>query len=242
MGLKLPGFFGKRLSEREKKIAAMLRSGFFVRPKRMELYLTALRHKSASKNLYNGEAESNERLEFLGDAILDAVVAHYLYDKYPHSEEGDLTKMKSRIVSRTTLNSMANAAGIQGLLETDAQAAQAVESIAGNALEAIFGAIYCDLGYARCRKSILKMLEKQANLNALEDEEADFKSRIYELAHKKKVDIQFKTVAENEKKGRKTFVSIVYFDGESFGFGKGSSKKKAEQQASAEALKKLSPD
>lgn len=182
---------------------------------------------------------SNERLEFLGDAILDAVVADYLYAKYPNAEEGELTQMKSRIVSRTNLNSIAQKMGIDSLIETDTQAMHSRNSIAGNALEALFGAMYLDLRYADSRKSILYVLDKFGNVDNVEDRESDFKSRLYEEAHRLKVELRFQTHLLHEKDGVKTFISKALLDSNKVGEGTGSSKKKAEQRASEEGLTHL---
>lgn len=231
-------FIGYR-NARHKETARFVHSAFGVKPKEIAVYLTALRHKSAAKNVYNGQAESNERLEFLGDAILDAVVADYLYQKYPEAEEGELTQMKSRIVSRSNLNGMAKGIGMPAMLETDAQAAQAKESISGNALEAIFGAMYMDRGYEVTHRSVMHVLDSHADLSALTMEEADFKSRLFETAHKQKVTLTFETKALGNTKLEKRFVSTALFDQKALGTGEGTSKKKAEQQAAKKALEML---
>lgn len=220
----------------------MLVGSFGISPKRFKLYLMALRHKSAARNIHNKPELSNERLEFLGDAILDASVADYLYDKYTQKEEGELTKIKSRIVSRTNLNAMANEIGIDKLLETDLQATHSRDSIAGNALEAILGAMYLDLGYKKTHRSILRLLEEFSDLEKLEVQEADFKSRLYEEAHKLKTELRFSTSAIDGSDGKKQFQSQVFIDQKMIGQGRGSSKKKAEQAAAKKGLKKLNID
>lgn len=230
--------FKKYRNPREKAIARLLKTAFGVSHKQIEIYTISLRHKSAAKNLYDN-APSNERLEFLGDAVLDAVVADYLYQKHPEAEEGDLTKMKSRIVSRSNLNGMAKAIGIPDLLETDAQAAQAKDSISGNALEAIFGAMYCDVGYPKTSASVMRVLDKYADLKALTLEEADFKSRLYEAAHKQRVELVFQTQAIGSAATNKRFLAKALVNGENVGQGEGTSKKKAEQEAARKALIKL---
>jgi ribonuclease III len=211
--LHLFRFFTGYPSARHKETARFIQLSFGVKPKNIDVYLTALRHKSAAKNVYNGQAESNERLEFLGDAVLDAVVAEYLYRKYREAEEGELTQMKSRIVSRSNLNGMAKGIGMPAMLETDAQAAQAKESISGNALEAVFGAMYLDRGYDITSTSIMHVLERHADLSTLTSEEADFKSRLFELAHKQKVTLTFVTRAAGNAKLEKRFVTLTCFIG-----------------------------
>lgn len=237
--MNLPEIFRKFRNERERLIYRSVKRVFEVRPGDLSLYVTALRHKSAAKNIHNGNAPSNERLEFLGDAVLDAAVADYLFEKFPDAEEGEMTQIKSRIVSRTNLNSMAARMGLPELLETDAQAAQAKDSIAGNALEALFGALYLDAGYPKTRKATLRVLKNYNDLSALLTEEADFKSRLYEEAHRVKKELRFNTEAKTAKGGDKYFLSQVFFGEEKVGEGRGSSKKRAEQSASGQALENL---
>jgi len=237
--LNFTRLFKKFKTERDRQIFDLISETFGVSPKELSLYITALRHKSAAKNIYNGNAASNERLEFLGDAVLDAAVADYLFDKYPDAEEGEMTKIKSRIVSRDNLNLMARKMGVPDLLETDAQAARAKDSIAGNALEALFGAMYCDLGYPKTRIATMRALNRYTDLETLEYEEADFKSRLYEEAHRRKVDLRFDTTPHSTSGGDKYFVSTVFFDDQMAGKGKGSSKKRAEQSAAEAALDNL---
>lgn len=237
--MNLTRFFKKFKSERERQIFDLITGSFGVSPRKIDLYITALRHKSAAKNIHNGNAPSNERLEFLGDAVLDAAVADYLYMKYPEAEEGEMTKIKSRIVSRVNLNLMARQMGVPNLLETDSQAARAKDSIAGNALEALFGAMYCDLGYPKTRIATMQALNKYTDLDTLEYEEADFKSRLFEEAHKRKMDLRFDTSPSTTSNGDKYFISVVFFGEQRAGKGKGSSKKRAEQSAAEAALENL---
>ncbi len=237
--MKIPQFFKTFRNQREKDIAKLLSKSFKISYRRIDYYLKALRHKSAARNIHNEPDTSNERLEFLGDAILDAVVADYLYTKYPDAEEGELTQMKSRIVSRSNLNSIAQTLGIDKLIETDTQAMHSRNSISGNAIEALFGAIYLDLRYEACRKSILYVLNKHGHIDNVEDRESDFKSRLYEEAHRMKVELRFQTQLHHEEKGVKTFISKALFDNNEVGKGTGSSKKKAEQKASEQGLAHL---
>lgn len=226
-------------NDREKAVFALIKDKFGAKPGRFEIYLTALRHKSAARNIHNNPEISNERLEFLGDAVLDAAVAEYLYKTYPRSEEGELTQMKSRIVSRTNLNAIAKSLGIDQLIETDLQATHARDSLGGNALEAVLGALYLDKGYEKTRNATIQVLEKFSNLNSVQRSESDFKSRLYEEAHKQKVELRYSTQPSGEKDGKKVFRSEVFFNHQTLGSGEGLSKKSAEQQASRVALEKL---
>jgi ribonuclease-3 len=229
----------RSLDPRQKEINDWVKRMFRMKPLRIDLYVKAFRHKSAARNIHNQPETSNERLEFLGDAILDAAVADYLFQKYQEAEEGQLTKMKSRIVSRSNLNAMALKMGIHDLLETDLQAQNARDSLAGNAFEAVLGALYLDHGYKRAHDAILRILDGYADLGRLEYMEADFKSRLFEEAHRIRVDLKFITRAVNRDKTEPSFLSQVIFDNKALGEGEGSSKKKAEQRAAREALIRL---
>ncbi len=231
--------FRPNRTAREKDVVDILEKSLSIRLDKMDLYLLALRHKSAARNIHNRPDYSNERLEFLGDAILDAAVADYLFRKYPDSEEGELTKMKSRLVSRTHLNRLAALLGIDLLLETDLQATHSRTSLGGNALEAIFGAIYLDRGYNTAHQCIISLLENKVELTEVEYTEADFKSRLYEEAHRRKSDLKFTTRISGESEGKKVFHSEVFLDRKALGTGSGMSKKTAEQVASEQALKTL---
>ena len=232
-------FFRPYKNDREREIASLLSKNLRVPFNSLDLYVVALRHKSAARNIHNNPEISNERLEFLGDAVLDAAVADYLYQKYPAAEEGQMTKIKSRIVSRTNLNGIAKGMGIDELLETDLQATHSRGSIAGNALEAIFGAMYLDLGFAKTNKYILKLIDRFADLEKVEDEESDFKSRLFEEAHKRKCDLYFRTHHQEGNGNTKLFRAEVFLAREKLGEGIGSSKKKAEQAAAKKGLDKL---
>lgn len=226
-------------SDRDREVAALVSKALKIPYKDISLYTVAMRHKSAARNIYNSPELSNERLEFLGDAILDATVADYLYIKYPSAGEGELTKIKSRIVSRSNLNGIASEMGIDDLLETDLQATHSRNSIAGNALEAIFGAMYLDLGFEKTNKYILKLIDRFADLEKVEYQESDFKSRLYEHAHKLKSDLYFRTKLEETIGNTKVFNSKVLLAKEVVGEGTGPSKKKAEQEAAKKGLQKL---
>ena len=237
--MNLRRLFRSFRNKRESEVARLLTKSLHISYRDLDLYLTALRHKSAARNIHSSPDTSNERLEFLGDAILDSVVAEYLFTKYPKAEEGELTQIKSRIVSRTNLNRIAAEMGVDVLIETDMQATHSRGSLSGNALEAIFGAIFLDLGYRRTRKSVLRMLTTFADLDRIEDQESDFKSRLYEEAHRRKSELTFRTHMDNDQNGVKIFKSEVYLDKIMLGEGTGSSKKKAEQTASEEGLQKV---
>jgi len=229
-------------SDRDKEIRSLLIKSFKVRPKNLQLYRQAVCHKSAARNIHNDRSLSNERLEFLGDAVIDATIADYLYRNHPNAEEGEMTKMKSRIVSRANLNATAVRIGLHTLIETDLQATNSRQSISGNAFEAVVGAIYLDKGYDFAKRATLFVLKQFSNIGSLKNTESDFKSRIYEEAHKRDSKVYFKTNQVSSESGSHLFSSCVLWNGDQIGQGKGSSKKRAEQQAASEALKKISKE
>jgi ribonuclease-3 len=235
----LPKIFRKNSTPRARQLKKLLKKELGIPVNQIGLYEMAMRHKSAARNIYQSPETSNERLEFLGDAVLDTVVAEHLFQKYPQAEEGALTKMKSRIVSRSNLNNMAEKMGLSDIIETDLQASHSKNSIGGNALEALFGAMYIDLGYTKSRQLMLKLLADFSDLDEIEDKENDFKSRLFEEAHKVKGNLNFRTRAVGDHLGKKQFRAEAFLDGKLLGEGEGSSKKKAEQLASRRALHKL---
>jgi ribonuclease-3 len=238
--VNIKSFFFRSKSVRDKEIIHLLIHSFGIRPKRLVLYRQAFCHKSAARNIHNDRKLSNERLEFLGDAIIDSVVAEYLYQAHPNAEEGEMTKMKSRIVSRINLNKTAVEIGLHLLIETDSQATNSRESISGNAFEALVGAIYLDKGYTKVKACVLDVLKRYANLGRIQNTESDFKSRLYEEAHRLGSKVIFKTQAMNSEKGSHQFLSKVIWNSDEMGNGKGSSKKRAEQKAAEQALSKIS--
>ncbi len=235
----LDGLFRKKRNKRESEVEHAVYNALKMKPRSIKLYIKALRHKSAARNIHGKPDSSNERLEFLGDTILDAVVAEYLFLKYPQAEEGELTKMKSRVVSRSNLNHLAQQANLHNLLETDAQADTARESLGGNALEAIVGAMYLDLGFASVKTGVINMLDRYSDLDKLEYQEADFKSRLFELAHRMKQELRFETKPIKEFEGKKVFNARAFLGVQLVGMGEGFSKKKAEQDAAKNGLQKL---
>ena len=206
-----------------------------IKPKDPAVYLQALRHKS----VYESSFENNERLEFLGDSILDSVVAQVLYEKYPQAKEGFLTKIRSRIVSRTSLNNIGISLHLHELLEVQMSREITETSLSGNALEALIGAIYIDQGFDQTNKFIReKLLAPYINFDNLLTQEPDPKSRLIEKSQKYKVRVVFQTSILT-KEDPQSFQCIVVYNGEEIAEAFGKSKKKAEQKAAAEALRVL---
>ena len=209
-------------------------------PGNPDLYELAITHKSACLTLPDGTSVNNERLEYLGDAILNAIIADYLYLQFPESDEGFLTQLRSKIVKRKELNKLAYLLGISSLIITNRNQHQEKANILGNALEAIIGAIYLDKGYYRAKKFVItKILVKHLDLERLSRKESDFKSRIIEWAQKNKKEISFLSQETNDGSRDPVFVSRVVIQDEELGSGTGYSKKDAEQRAAEEALEKI---
>lgn len=226
-------FFKKNRLEKDIKNIV----GFY--PNDVFLFEKSLIHKSAVYDLSNSYDESNERLEFLGDAILGAVVADYLFKKYPLKDEGFLTKMRSKIVSRHSLNNLSKKIGLDRHVIARLDKKSKTDSIYGNAFEALIGAIYLDKGGRACKKFILKrIIYPYISLDRLESEETNFKSRIIEWAQKEKRELTFEIVDEFGDGRNKIFEACVKLEGIEITRGKESSKKKAEQIAANKFCKK----
>lgn len=210
-------------------------------PRNLSLYRLAFLPRSATAGMNNNSPINNERLEFLGDAVLDTIVAGYLFRKFPDADEGFMTKVRARIVKRKSLDKLALQTRIPSLIKTGILPGNQGKHLHGNALEALIGAIYLDRGYRYARRFFVKrILEKHINLHLLADADPDHKSRIIEWSQKNKVEVTFRSSEEHraERKGP-SFVSSVMLNGEIIGTGRGSSKKDAEQRAAKEALGKL---
>ncbi len=207
-------------------------------PRRWKLYEIAFIHRSASLTAGNGTIINNERLEFLGDAILDAIVADYLFNQYPSMDEGFLSKMRSKIVKRNQLNILAFELGIDQLIVSTSFQINGGKYICGNALEALIGAIYLDKGYKKAQKFVIKnILTKLINLAELEKTETDYKSRVIEWAQKQHNTITFdcQEIQSISDPSHPLFIAQVYIDGQLAGKGEGYSKKEAEQHAAENA-------
>lgn len=213
--------------------------GFF--PKDISLYKLAFLHKSTSVRADNGRLINNERLEFLGDAILDAIVADIVYKKFEGKREGFLTNTRSKIVQRDTLNHIGKELGLDKLVKFSNQQSSHNSYLCGNAFEALVGAIYLDRGYRACKYFMEeRILGKYLNLDKVSREEVNFKSRLIEWCQKNKMSIRFELMNEKfENTNSPTFECGVFIEDTAVGHGMGYSKKESHQNAAKEALKRV---
>lgn len=228
-------FRSRPKSKNDLKLIRFLIKKFGYRPKNLLLFKIALTHKSISN--ISKKLISNERLEFLGDTILDAVIADYLYHKFPDEDEGYLTKVKAKVVSRKTLADIAESMNISELIVYQKGRNIRLATLEGNAFEAIIGAIYLDAGYEAVRKSIFHtVLRLHLDLATLLEKEIDFKSKLFIWSQKNKLNIDFKSIREELIDGEWHYEVEVYINSNPYGRGVGDSKKVAEQAASKETL------
>ena len=209
-------------------------SRFGYKPNDDSYFIQAITHKS---QLNHTEELSNERLEFLGDAVLDAVIAEYLFHRFPNEDEGYLTKIKSKVVSRKTLSDIGQQMELRQVLRYNNQRSINLATIEGNAFEAIMGAIYLDGGYGAVKKSIENhIFRKYVDLNRVLEEEIDFKSKLFIWTQKKRLKLEFTVLNEENLGGNWSYTIEVIINETSYGRGIGSSKKMAEQAAAKETL------
>lgn len=228
-----------RKKENQKLVIAIRTIAGFT-PSNIELYRLATLHSSKAKAV-DGFRESNERLEYLGDAILGAAVADYLFKKYPFKDEGFLTEIRSRIVNRETLNQLARKIGIPAIVQSDKRNSQLQNVILGNTLEAIVGAVYLDKGYLRCKKFVIdKLIQPYFNLEEVVNSNTNFKSRIIEWSQQNNRTIKFEVTSTQKGKTGKEFVAQIFVDDQPYGLGFGYTKKKAEQDAAEKTCSMLS--
>lgn len=223
----------RKKSENALKLERIL--GFY--PSKIELYNQAFTHKSVLIEKSKEPFESNERLEFLGDAILDAVISNHIYCKFPFKDEGFLTQLRAKLVSRNTLNKLAIKIGLDELLVSNLD--RDSKSIYGDALEALIGAIYLDKGYKKAELFILnKLVQNHIVLDEVIETETDFKSRIIEWAQKNRYKIEFE-IEEQGEGANKIYQSKLFIDNQLKGKGEAFSKKKAEQIAAEQCYNEI---
>lgn len=213
--------------------------GFY--PHNIELYKTALLHKSIARRNEKGKPVNNERLEFLGDAILDAVVGDIVFQHFPGKREGFLTNTRSKLVQRETLNKLAQEMGINQLILSNGRSSSHNSYMGGNAFEALVGAIYLDRGYNACMRFMKKrILAQMINIDKVAYKEVNFKSKLIEWSQKNRVNIEFQLVSQGkDDNGSPMFEYKVLLEGLDGCQGKGFSKKESQQLASKLTLQKL---
>ena len=231
----ITNFFKSKTHNREFKKQLSNVLGFT--PGEITLYKTALSHRSVRE----GADENNERLEFLGDAVLSSIVAHYLFKKYPYKGEGFLTEMRSKMVNRQKLNEIALKMGLKKItFYNKYDNALKISQIFGNTLEALIGAVYLDKGYAGTHKWVEKcIIMPHMFIDDLEDVEINIKNRLYGWANKNGKALEFETLDEKFENGRRLFTIGATIDGELIAQAKGFNKKDASQIAAQLAVDKL---
>ena len=213
-------------------------------PYNITLYEQALLHKSSSIKLKDGRWINNERLEFLGDAILDAIVADIVFKEFEYKKEGFLTNMRSKIVQRETLNKLALNLGLDRLIKSSAKTGNHKTHMYGNALEALIGAIYLDQGYRIAKKFVHeRLIVEHLNIETVAQQEVNFKSRLIEWSQKNKIPIEFRLIESftDDNNNPIFYTAVDIYDQES-GTGRGYSKKESQQRAAEEALDKINMD
>ncbi len=232
--------FFKALLSPDRKRIFQIRNIFGFYPGNISLYTLALKHKSAAQKNGNGIKLSNERLEFLGDAILDAIVADYLFKRFPYKDEGFLTQMRSKIVSRSHLNKLAMKLGLNRLINSTPDQTVHNKSIHGDAFEAFVGALYLDKGYSRTEDLIVnRILRLHVNVEELLNQDTNHKSRLIEWAQHYKKTIEFNVVEEIGTGYNKQYIVEVSIEGEPKGRGRDHSIKGAEQHAAGKVCETL---
>ncbi|MDD6593118.1 MAG: ribonuclease III [Bacteroidales bacterium] len=227
-------------SELRKALHGML--GFY--PRNLEIYRIALAHKSHVYRNRKGRSFNNERLEFLGDAILEAVVSDIVFHRFERRSEGFLTSTRSKIVQRSSLNRLAKEIGLERLLQVPSQRRGHNSNIGGNAFEALVGAIYLDRGYKTCQWFVEnKIVGCLLDIENVANKEVNFKSKLLEWTQKNRVQVDFENEETlDEKNDSPLFNSTILLEGLTAGEGRGYSKKESQQRASRDALTRLRRD
>ncbi|HIS34527.1 MAG TPA: ribonuclease III [Candidatus Avirikenella pullistercoris] len=214
---------------------------FGIYPNNIELYKLALIHKSASIVLDDGTHINNERLEYLGDAVIEAVVSDMLYIDFPYEKEGALTQLRSRIVSRSSLNELALRLGLDEYVVSYSSFNNSRKHIYGDAFEAMMGAIYLDKGYDFTNRLLINgIFKRYVDMNSLLETETDYKSRLIEWCQKKKKHLNIAShEGGNNEEDVLQFYAVVTIENVDYGYGIGESKKEAEQRACRNTVEKL---
>ncbi len=212
-----------------------------IRTANLRIYEAAFIHRSASFYLPDGKRINNERLEFLGDAVLDAILSDYLFEKFPDASEGFMTKIRSRIVNREVLNQLAISMGLDKILVSNVNSTHSTRNLYGDALEALIGAVFIDKGFKKTKDLfITRVFRKYLDLPTIVNTDSDYKSLVFEWVQKHKTNLTFTYNEEYDFKQKKSvFSTTLIINKEEFGTGQGPSKKEAEQEAAGKAWVRL---
>lgn len=231
--------FYQRVFNKDRELVRAIAGIIGNTPDNIRLYKLALTHTSFARQAASSKHDTNERLEFLGDAVLGAVVAELLFRKFPYEDEGFLTEIRSRIVNRESLNHIALKIGLNLLVKVET-GANRHKSVNGNALEALVGAIYLDKGYNMTRQFVLgKLIKPHVDLHKLVNTTANFKSKLIEWAQSQNMEIRFESIQKKQQGNTTEFTSEVYIGDKPVATGVGLSKKKADQAAAEKSLEIL---
>ena len=228
-------------SSKDKRLASSIKLIIGRKPLNLSLYRLALTPSGLGEETSKGVKISNERLEFLGDAVLGSVIAEHLFKKFPYRDEGFLTESRSKLVNRETLNEVGIKIGLKKTLEQVVDSRQFIgnKSLFGDILEAFVGAIYLDRGYSFTQKFILQRILLHIDLESMISTVTNYKSKIIEWSQKESKSVEYKVLRVHGNQRFKEFVVELNIDGEPVAEGKGSTKKKAEQEASKNACEIL---
>ncbi|MEI6677031.1 MAG: ribonuclease III [Mariniphaga sp.] len=230
----------KLLSSPRKEFYSFIKETTGFSPLKLRLYDLAFIHRSVSSSDLMGQPINNERLEYLGDAVLGAIVADYLYNRFPHKDEGFLTQLRSRIVNRSFLTKLTFKLGLNHFVNSNTNSVNETSHIYGDVFEAFIGAIYLDTGYQGAKNFVIKkVLSTHVDIRTLELSDTNYKSQLIEWGQKYKREVEFDT-RENlgSSPNMIPFISVIRIDGEVVGKGEGYSKKEAQQNSARNALTK----
>lgn len=226
---------------KDKTLACRLRRILGFYPRNIAVYREALMHRSLNHHRPHEHKKDNERLEYLGDAVIETVVSDILFHHFPGKKEGFLTSVRSKIVQRSSLNRIAKETGLVELIQATHINHTHNSFISGNAFEALVGAIYLDRGYAHCFRFFKeRIIGKHIDINKIAKEEDNFKSKLIEWSQKMQYQVEFELVDENIiGTNSPTFRSRVRIEGLEAGIGFGYSKKESQQIAAKEAMRHI---
>lgn len=228
-------FFSKKGKVADHKLAGFLAKKFNYRPKNINIFIDALTHKSYSNVREN--VQSNERLEFLGDTVIDLIVAEHLYIRFPHEDEGYLTKVKAKIVNRKMLSYIGGELKLGDYIRYRKGRSIRVSTIEGNAFEALIGAMYLDSDFETVKATFENyIIKRYINFKEVLSQEMDFKSLLLIWGQKNKFEISFEITDAASKENNFIYTAVAIINKKEWGMGKGTSKKEAEQNASNETM------